>query len=236
MGLGKRDWRWVTGDRGTVGSRKVRGAGFQYPCRSRVGWGCVRWLTRCRQLRFSAQAGVMAMLDYTTANFGPELKGAFLSAPKQIWKTEAADSNVAGYARCTCVRAYVRAVARARRPSFGSYPSPRACHRAQLGTAQLSLTLFLLPACRPFHLRAALYPPDDAPQRVPEDQQALLLLRAAQRRPRDARLPAANIVRSFAASPTSYSVEYRYSSSMCVGRPSAPLARCGNSGLVGMND
>lgn len=49
----------------------------------------------------TTEAGVMAMLEYSAANFGPELSNAYKQAPKQVWKVESNDDDLAGYARCT---------------------------------------------------------------------------------------------------------------------------------------
>jgi len=52
---------------------------------------------------FCSQAGVMATLDYSAEHFGEDFKNSYLAAPKQVWRTEVNDSNLAGYARCTYV-------------------------------------------------------------------------------------------------------------------------------------
>jgi hypothetical protein len=49
----------------------------------------------------TTEAGVMAMLDYSSDNFGPTLKSSYLKAPKVIWRTAKNDTSLAGYARCT---------------------------------------------------------------------------------------------------------------------------------------
>eukprot|EP00750_Incisomonas_marina_P003280 INCI13045.2.p2 GENE.INCI13045.2~~INCI13045.2.p2 ORF type:complete len:526 (-),score=95.10 INCI13045.2:1887-3239(-) len=49
----------------------------------------------------TTEGGVMAVLDYSEANFGSDFKKDYLAAPKEIWRTAVNDTNLAGYARCT---------------------------------------------------------------------------------------------------------------------------------------